>query len=183
MLLIGFISIGLINTLLSMIESILEPKGMMALAGTAGVVFVVAGVIGAVVVPMFSDKIGKRISLIRIGILTLVVLLALLSFIVNPVVVMVLYAIIGFVVMGLAPILFQHGAEAAYPSQEGASFGLVMLMGQVSGLIFVLAFELISAQSALWSMLFLLVFALVQIPTAFQMKETQLYLGNQGKGK
>ena len=179
-LLIGFISIGLLNTLLSMIESILAPKGMMALAGTAGVVFLVAGVVGAIVVPMISDKMGKRMVLIRVGIFSLVVLLALLSFIDNSVAVMIIYAVMGFLVMGLAPILFQHGAEAAYPSKEGTSFGLIMWMGQVSGLIFVLAFELISDSSILWSMLFLLVFAIIQIPAAFKMKESDVYLRDRG---
>ncbi len=180
-LLIGFISIGLLNTLLSMIESILEPKGMMALSGTAGVIFIIAGVIGAVIVPMFSDKIQKRMVLIKTGILSLVVLLTLLAFIDVSVIVLIIYGVIGFLVMGLAPILFQHGAEAAYPSKEGTSFGLIMLMGQVSGLIFVFAFEMISEASILWSMLFLLLFAIIQLPAMFKMKETQLYLRDTGK--
>ncbi len=175
-LFIGFISIGLLNTLLSMIESILAPKGMMALSGVAGVIFIVAGIVGAVVVPMFSDKIKKRMVLIKTGILSLSVLLALLAFIDQTVLVMIIYGVIGFLVMGLAPILFQHGAEAAYPSKEGTSFGMIMLMGQVSGLIFVLAFELISVSSIIWSMLFLLFFAVIQLPVMFRMKETKLYL-------
>lgn len=177
-LLIGFVSIGLLNTLLSMIESILAPKGMMELDGIAGVIFIAAGIIGAIVVPMFSDKIGKRMVLIRIGIISLIGLLALLTFIDNVAVVMVIYGVIGFLVMGLAPILFQHGAESAYPSKEGVSFGMIMLMGQVSGLIFVLVFELISASSILWSMLFLLLLAVIQLPSAVKMKESDVYLRN-----
>ena len=114
-LFIGFISIGLLNTLLSMVESILEPKGMMTLSGVAGVMFIAAGIVGAVVVPIFSDKIKKRMVLIKTGILSLSILLALLAFVDNTAMVMVIYGVIGFLVMGLAPILFQHGAEAAYP--------------------------------------------------------------------
>ena len=117
--------------------------------------------------------------LIKTGILSLSVLLALLAFIDQMVVVMIIYGAIGFIVMGLAPILFQHGAEAAYPSKEGTSFGMIMLMGQVSGLIFVLAFELISVSSIIWSMLFLLFFAVIQLPVMFKMKETKLYLSGK----
>ena len=180
-LFIGFISIGLLNTLLSMIESILEPKGMTALSGIAGVMFIAAGIVGAVVVPMFSDKIKRRMVLVKTGILCLSILLALLAFVNQTVFVMIIYGVTGFLIMGLAPILFQHGAEAAYPSKEGTSFGMIMLMGQVSGIIFVLAFELISASSVLWSMLFLLFFAVIQLPAMLKMKETRLYM--QGKDK
>lgn len=175
-LVVGFVSIGLLNTLLSMIESILEPKGMMSLAGIAGVVFLVAGVAGAVIVPMFSDKIKRRMVLLKTGMIMLLVLLAALTFFELHIVIMIVYGIMGFMIMGLAPILFQHGAEAAYPSKEGTSFGLVMLMGQVSGLIFVLAFELISESSVLWSMLFLLIVAVLQLPLALRMKESKLFL-------
>ena len=175
-LVIGFVSIGLLNTLLSMIESILEPKGMMLQAGIAGVVFLVAGVVGAVVVPIFSDKIRKRMVLLKTGMVVLLLLLAALTFFKLPILIMIVYGLMGFLVMGLAPILFQHGAEAAYPSKEGTSFGMVMLMGQVSGLIFVLAFEIISESSVLWSMLFLLIIALLQIPVALKMRESKVFL-------
>ncbi len=180
-LLIGFISIGLLNTLLSMIESILEPKGMMLQAGLAGVIFLVAGVVGAVVVPIFSDKIRRRMVLLKTGMIVLLVLLAALTFFVHPTLIMIVYGLMGFLVMGLAPILFQHGAEAAYPSKEGTSFGMVMLMGQVSGLIFVLAFEVISESSILWSMLFLMIVAVLQIPASLKMKESKVFLKEMKK--
>ena len=180
-LVIGFVSIGLLNTLLSMIESILEPKGMMLMAGLAGVVFLVAGVVGAVVVPIFSDKIRRRMVLLKTGMVVLLVLLAALTFFKLPILIMIVYGLMGFLVMGLAPILFQHGAEVAYPSKEGTSFGMVMLMGQVSGLIFVLAFEVISESTVLWSMLFLLIVAVIQIPAALKMRESKVFLKEMKK--
>jgi len=180
-LFVGFISIGLLNTLLSMIESILAPKGMMEMAGIAGVVFIVAGIAGAVIVPLISDKIQKRMALIKGGILLLVCLLAVLAFVDTVAVVMTVYGLMGFLVMGLAPILFQHGAETAYPSKEGTSFGLVMLMGQVSGLVFVLLFEIIGETSALWSMVLLLIFAVVQTPAAIKMRDSDIYLREKSK--
>jgi len=180
-LFVGFISIGLLNTLLSMIESILAPKGMMEMAGIAGVVFIVAGIAGAVIVPLISDKIQRRMALIKGGILLLVCLLAVLAFVDTVAVVMTVYGLMGFLVMGLAPILFQHGAETAYPSKEGTSFGLVMLMGQVSGLVFVLLFEIIGETSALWSMVLLLIFAVVQTPAAIKMRDSDIYLREKSK--
>ena len=175
-LFIGFISIGLLNTLLSMIESILIPKDMGDFAGLAGVIFVIAGVAGAVVIPMFSDKIKKRMVLLKSGVIFLLLLLAMLTFASSSWFVLTICALFGFCLMGLAPILFQHGAEAAYPSKEGASFGLVMLMGQVSGVLFMLAFEVFNDIGALWSMVFLMAIAAIQIPVALKMQESELFM-------
>ena len=49
----------------------------------------------------------------------------------------------GFFVMGMGPIAFQYGAEIAYPIPEGTSFGLLMLMGQISGIIFIFFMDLL----------------------------------------
>lgn len=180
-LVIGFISIGLLNTLLSMIESILVPKNMGDMAGIAGVVFVVAGVVGAVLIPMFSDRIKKRMVLVKAGVLLLLALLALLTFVAVPGFILAICAVIGFCVMGLAPILFQHGAESAYPSKEGTSFGLVMLMGQISGVVFMLVFEMLDAVGIIWSMAFLLCVAAIQIPVAFGMRESRLFMQSKAQ--
>jgi FLVCR family MFS transporter 7 len=86
-------------------------------------------------------------------------------------------AVLGFTVMGLAPILFQHGAEVAYPIQEGASFGTIMLMGQISGIVFVVLFEVIqeaAGGAVAWPMIFLIALAVIQIPVAAMMKESSI---------
>ena len=58
----AFISIGVFNTILTLIESILMPRGITsAEAGIIGAAFVVAGVIGAIVLPIISDNVGIRI--------------------------------------------------------------------------------------------------------------------------
>jgi len=95
----------------------------------------------------------------------------------------VVSALMGFVIMGLGPILFQHGAEVAYPVQEGASFGTIMMAGQITGILFVLLFDIIAGGGALlWSMLFLVLLAVLQIPFAAGMKESQIFLKNRENG-
>jgi MFS transporter, FLVCR family, MFS-domain-containing protein 7 len=176
-LVISFISMGIFNTLMTMIETILKPKGISTIeAGLVGAVFVIAGIIGAVVLPMISDKLRRRVPLLIVGLTLMTPLCAGLAFFTPYALVMAAAAVLGFLVMGLAPILFQHGAEVAYPVQEGASFGLIMMMGQISGIIFVLLFGLIfdSTQGILWPMIFLILLAAVQIPLAAWMKESQI---------
>jgi len=183
-LILSFITMGLFNTLMTMIEQIFKPRGITSVdAGIIGAVFIVSGIIGAVVLPLISDKMGRRIPFLRTGISLLGLLTAALAFFGLYWLLLLSGALLGFIIMGLAPILFQHGAEVAYPVQEGASFGTIMLMGQVSGILFVFLFDLLmnGTGTIIWPMLFLVVLAVAQIPVSAGMKESRILLENRGK--
>jgi FLVCR family MFS transporter 7 len=79
--------------------------------------------------------------------------------------------------------LFQHGAEVAYPVQEGASFGMIMLMGQISGVLFIYVFGRLRdwSGSILWPMLFLIALAVIQIPASLKIKESALFMESGGQ--
>lgn len=170
---VSFISMGLFNTLMTKVDQIFSPKG--ADAGLVGAIFVISGVIGAVVLPMISDKKRKRVPFFIAGVSLIALLIAGITFLAGAPVLVAISVVLGFTVMGVAPILFQHGAEEAYPVQEGASFGLIMMMGQISGILFVVLFEVIQGVAApIWPLLFLLILALLQIPMAAAMKESKM---------
>lgn len=176
-LIVSFISMGLFNTLMTTLESILSPKGFTSAdAGTVMAVFVVTGIIGAVVVPIVSDKLGKRVPLFIIGIALLGPLCLGLTFFWSMPLLLAAAAVLGFTIMGLAPVLFQHGAEVAYPVPEGTSFGFIMLAGQISGVVFVMLFDQILRVTATinYSMLFLVLVAFLQIPITLKMKESEI---------
>lgn len=176
-LLCAFISIGVFNTILTLIESILLPRGITsAEAGIIGAVFVVAGVIGAVLLPIISDKVGVRIKFLLIAVAILVPLYLGLTFISSFGVLVAIAGIAGFSIMGVAPILFQHSSEVAYPAQEGTSLGMILLMGQISGVLFVLLFEAISAGtgSVVVPMLGIVILTAIEIPIVAKMKESKL---------
>jgi len=176
-LILVFISMGIFNTLLTLIESILAPQGItMDQAGIVGAVFVVAGVIGAIVLPIISDKIHRRIPLFIIGISLLVPLYLGMTFLHSFIAVAIAAGLAGFAIMGVAPILFQHGAEVAYPASEGTSLGLVLLMGQISGAIFVALFEGIGqlSHSMVVPMLLAVAATALEIPLTIKMKESNL---------
>ena len=60
-LILAFISMGIFNALLTLIENILKPRGItMDQAGIVGAVFVISGVVGAVLLPILSDKLHRR---------------------------------------------------------------------------------------------------------------------------
>lgn len=180
-LVISFIAMGLFNTLVTEVDSIFTPRG--ADAGIIGAIFIICGVVGAAALPMISDKLRSRIPFFRVGISLILLLFVGITFLYGFGILGVISGILGFVVMGMAPILFQHGAEVAYPVQEGTSFGLVMLMGQISGILFVVIFELINSATQVatnvinyWPMLFLIVFAIIQVPVAMRMKESSILI-------
>jgi len=176
-LFICFISIGIFNTLLTLLETILIPRGITsAQSGIVGAVFVLAGVIGAVVLPIISDKLHIRAPFF-VGTIALLVPVYLgFTFVQNFVLVTILAGIAGFSIMGVAPVLFQYGSEVAYPIQEGTSFGVILLMGQISGTLFVYLFEVLqnASGSAVWPMLLVVVLTAVQLPATLRMKESSL---------
>lgn len=176
-LFVCFISMGIFNTLLTLIESILLPRGITSLeAGIIGAAFVISGVFGAIILPIISDKIKIRIPFFTIAITALVPLYLGLTFIANFEFLVVIAGISGFSIMGVAPILFQHGSEVAYPIQEGTSLGAILLMGQISGVLFVFIFEFLSGsfRSVIPSMLFIVAITVMEIPLTLKMKESPL---------
>jgi len=58
---VTFVGLGIFNGITTWIESIIRPRGFSPTdAGTLGALMIVGGVIGAVVIPAFSDKYRKR---------------------------------------------------------------------------------------------------------------------------
>ena len=49
--------------------------------------------------------------------------------------------VLGFFLLSSGPIGFQYGAEITHPTPEGTSTGLLLLMGQVSGIAFIFAMD------------------------------------------
>ncbi len=185
-LVVCFLSMGIFNTILTVLESILLPGGLSsAQAGVIGAVFVLAGVVGAVVLPIASDARHVRIPFLVAAVSLLTAAYLGFAFLHSFPVLVAVGALAGFSIMGVAPILFQHGTEVAYPVQEGTSLGLVLLMGQISGVLFVLVFE--AATSATGgptaAMLGVVALTALQVPIVWSMRESGLDTqGAPGRG-
>ncbi|GAB6109805.1 MFS transporter [Fusibacter bizertensis] len=178
-----FISIGIFNTVLTLIETILLPRGITsAEAGVIGGVFVVAGVVGAVLLPLISDLKGIRKPFFVVSIIILIPIYLGLTFVTNFGFLTVIAGIAGFSIMGVAPILFQHGSETAYPIQEGTSLGIILLMGQISGIVFVYLFEVIKHVSGAVTipMLLIVLATLMELPVIMKLKESTYNQENIG---
>jgi FLVCR family MFS transporter 7 len=178
-LIIVFVSMGVFNTLLTCIDSILGSRGLGTDGpGIVGAIFVVCGVIGAVVLPIISDKTRIRTPLFIAAISLLVPMYIGLTFFHDFTLLCITAALAGFAIMGVAPIIFQHGAEVAYPVKEGTSFGVIILSGQISGALFIVLYNALTGAtgSILPPMLLFVGLTALQIPFAARMKESKILL-------
>ncbi|MCK9350624.1 MAG: hypothetical protein M0P44_05315, partial [Clostridiales bacterium] len=92
---------------------------------------------GSFVVSMFSDKDKRQrrlpymIAANVVGVIGMV-LFILLSDYTGMIIAAVVY---GFFTIGSAPVVLTYAAEAAYPTSEGTSEGLLMFAGNVGGVV------------------------------------------------
>ena len=139
---IFFIGLGVFNGVVTWIEDIVRPRGFsITQAGLAGALMVGGGVLGALILPALSDRYRRRVPFIVLALSASI--LGLLGITFASVFLMLLAgaAIMGFFLLAAGPIGFQYGAEVAYPAPEGTTTGLLLLIGQVSGIIFILAMD------------------------------------------
>ncbi len=137
-----FIGLGVFNGLSTWIEEILRPRGLSAAqAGLIGGIMVAAGVIGSGIVPALSDKFKNRVAFIFIAIAGSVPGLVGIAYSSSYPVLLFSAGILGFFMLSTAPLGFQYGSEVALPAPEGTSNGMLMLAGQVSGIIFIFGMD------------------------------------------
>lgn len=139
LLLVVMISLGAFNAVLTCLSDVLLARGVDAeRSGVIGAVVIIAGIVGGVLYPLLSDKLGRRRPFIIIAALASLPALAGLFFLTSYPVLLVCAAVSGFLLMGAGPLIFEYGTEEGYPVPEGTTYGLMMASGQISGLIFIL---------------------------------------------
>jgi MFS family permease len=137
-----FVALGLFNAVSTWIEDIVKPRGLDATqAGIIGGLMIAGGILGAVVLPSFSDRYRRRIPFIIVALIGGTVGLAGLTLLGSYSLLIVAALVMGFFLLSAAPIGFQYGAEVTLPAPEGTSYGMLMLMGQISGIVFIFAMD------------------------------------------
>lgn len=142
LLVIFFIGLGMFNGVTTWIEAIVRPRGFgVAQAGLAGGMMLVGGIVGAVVVPLLSDSLRRRKPFVILALAGLLPGLAGLSFATAYWLLLASGFWFGFFLLAAGPVGFQYGAELTYPAPEGTSNSLLLVMGQVSGIVFIFAMD------------------------------------------
>jgi cyanate permease len=138
LMLIFFVGLGVFNGVTTWIENIVRPRGFsISQAGITGGMMIVGGIVGAVVIPLLSDRYRRRTPFIVLALAGAILGLVGITYAPNYWLLLVSAFILGLFLLSAGPVGFQYGAEITYPAPEGTSNGLLILMGQISGIIFI----------------------------------------------
>jgi len=136
-----FIGMGIFNGVTTWVENIVRPRGFTPTdAGTLGALLLIGGVLGAVVIPPFSDRQRKRQRYLLLGFSLAIPGLVGLTFATAPWLLFLSAFSLGFFLVSTSPIGMQYAAEITHPTPEGTSNGLLQLFGQAS-VVFVYVME------------------------------------------
>ncbi|MBN2379936.1 MFS transporter [candidate division WOR-3 bacterium] len=148
LMVIFFIGLGMFNGVTTWIEAIVRPRGFtISQAGLTGGLMLIGGILGALVIPMISDKIRRRKPFIILALTGLLPGLAGVTFVRSYWLLLVSGFLLGFFLLSSGPIGFQYGAEITHPAPEGTSNSLLLVMGQLSGIIFIFSMEALKSPS------------------------------------
>jgi Na+/melibiose symporter-like transporter len=142
LLIVFFVGLGVFNAVTTWIEDIVRPRGFSIVqAGNIGGLMIVGGIIGALVVPLLSDHYRKRTPYLLMAVTGATLGLVGITFATSYWLLLVSAFVFGFFLLSAGPVGFQYGAEVTYPAPEGTSNGLLLLMGQISGIVFILGMD------------------------------------------
>ncbi|MHA1130547.1 MAG: MFS transporter [Candidatus Helarchaeota archaeon] len=131
------IGMGGFNAIATFIEPLIDGRGD---PGTIGALIVLGGIIGAFIISSLSDKYRKRKNFMIISMIASTPLLLAVTFLGNYILLIIIALLLGFFLMSSLPIGLEYAAEQTAPIPEGTSNGLLIMMGQIGGIIFILAF-------------------------------------------
>ena len=187
LLVIFFVGLGVFNAVTTWIENVIAPRGFTSTqAGTIGGLMIVGGIVGALVIPSLSDRLRKRVPFIILALTGATLGLVGIAYATSYGLLLAASITLGFFLLSSGPIGFQYGAEITYPTPEGTSNGLLILMGQISGIIFIFAMDAFKSPqtgSMTTSLVVLIVLMAVSILLGTLLREPKIFITEAEKGK
>jgi len=181
-LLVSFIGMGIFNGLTTWVESMIRPRGFTPTdAGTLGALMLVGGILGAVIIPPFSDKQRKRRRFLLLGMSLAIPGLIGLTFANSFPLLLVSAFSLGFFLVSTSPIGMQYASEITIPTPEGTSNGLILLFGQAS-VIFVYIMEALKSGDGSFTPSLLLAVGLLIVSAAIITQLHDPQVGERANG-
>ena len=182
LMLVFFVGLGVFNAVTTWIEDIVRPRGFsITQAGIIGGLMVLGGVVGALVLPSLSDRYRRRTPFILLALAGATLGLVGVTYAISYWLLLASAFVMGFFLLSAGPIGFQYGAEVAYPAPEGTSNGLLLLMGQISGIVFIFgmdSFKSPETGSMTPSLVALIVLMVLGLLLCTRLRESTLLTGN-----
>jgi len=143
------IGLGIFNAISTMVDAIAGQLNINDSDGLIGGIMLIGGIIGATILPILSDKYQKRKPFMVycmlgaipaiIGLTYTIEISELFGLAVSQVYTLALVSsfLLGFCIMSAGPIGFQYAAEISKTTSEATSQGVLLLVGQISGIVLV----------------------------------------------
>jgi cyanate permease len=178
LMVIFFIGLGMFNALSTWVEDIIRPRGFgIAAAGRLGGLMLGGGIVGAVVVSLVSDHTRRRKPFILLALVGLIPGLIGMTYGTGSWLVLAAGFAFGFFLLSAGPVGFQYAAEITHPAPEGTSNTLLLLMGQVSGILFILGMDALRVRPSgamTTSLVILIALSLLNVFLAVTLPESPL---------
>ena len=185
LMVIFFIGLGVFNSVTTWIEDILRPRGFSATqAGITGGMMIIGGIIGALIIPLMSDHYKKRTPFMVIALVGATLGLTGITFATSYWLLLTSGMVLGFFLLSAGPIGFQYGAEITYPASEGTSNGMLLLMGQISGIAFIFGMDSLKSSltgSMTRSLIVLIGLMVLSILMSLRLKESIILTREEDK--
>ncbi len=183
LLVLFFVGLGMFNAISTWIEQIVAPRGFdPEQAGMVGAVMLLGGIAGAAVISVLSDRTRRRKPFLVLAVAGMAPGLLGLTFATNLSLLVASSLVFGFFLMSAYPVGLQYSAEVSYPAPESTSQGIIVLAGQVAGILFIFGMDALRsgpAGSMRPSMVVLLVLTVVTVALALLLGESPLILAER----
>jgi MFS family permease len=161
-----FVGLGAFNAILTKIDFIFKdrPLGIDStlVPGIMGGLLTVGGIIGAVIISALSDTFHRRKIFLALAAGLAVPLTILIQYASSIWIVGICSFIFGFFLVSALPVGLMYAVDKTHPVPEATSNGILMLSGQITGIIFVLFFNMMLL-SFLFGVSLILVFLMTEI--------------------
>ncbi|MFX1388173.1 MAG: MFS transporter, partial [Promethearchaeota archaeon] len=142
LIILFFLGLGIFNMITTYIQAILTPKNPVVyddiFAGIVGGIMLLGGIFGAIIISALSDKFQKKVVLIIISVAIAAISLFIFTFVSDEISLMVTAFLFGFGLLGAAPVGLEYAVDITKPVPEASSNGILMMVGQIGGIIFIL---------------------------------------------
>ncbi len=179
-----FVGLGMFNAISTWIEQVVEPRGFDSeQAGMAGAALVMGGILGAAVLSVLSDRLRRRKPFLVLAVAGMAPGLVGMTFAAGYPLLLASSFVFGFFLMSAYPVGFQYSAEVSYPAPEATSQGLLVMAGQISGILFILGMDALRSgadDSMTGSMVVFIVLTALVIALSLFLRESAMIRGERG---
>jgi MFS family permease len=141
-----FIGGGAFNAIITKIDIIFRDRALgmdpSVVASVMGVVIMVGGMLGSVIIATLSDSLHRRKPFLILSVVFNVPLILLMQYASNIWIIGICCFLFGFFLVSAQPVGFIYAVEKTHPIPEVTSNSILMMCGQITGIIFVLIFNM-----------------------------------------